>query len=108
MIRSDSAGSGEVVLKSVGAVLSWLMLQVAFTLHYAFAFFNGGGIVLDDEPESDLFDFAYIAFTIGTSFTIVEASITTKHIRRVVPGHTALSFRFDTVPLGLVATFLAA
>lgn len=107
MIRSDTAGNGEVVLGSAGVVLSWLMLQVAFTLHYAFAFFNGGGIILDDEPEPDLFDFAYIAFTIGTSFTIIDATITTRHMRRVVLGHSVLSFGFNTVLLGLVVTFLA-
>ncbi len=83
------------------------MLQVAFTLHYAFAYHNGGGIVLDDEPDPDLLDFAYLAFTIGTSFTIVDASITTKNLRRVVLGHSVLSFGFNTVLLGLVVTFLA-
>jgi len=107
MIRSDSAGTGEVVLASVSVVLSWLMLQVAFTLHYAFAYHNGGGIVLDDEPDPDLLDFAYLAFTIGTSFTIVDASITTKNLRRVVLDHSVLSFGFNTVLLGLVVTFLA-
>lgn len=89
-------------------VLSWLMLQIAFTLHDTFAFCNSGGIVLDDEPAPDLFDFAYIAFTIGTSFTTVDTSITTRHMRRVVIGHGVLSFGFNTVLLGLVVTFLAA
>ena len=107
MIRSVSAGSGEVVLGSVGVVLSWLMLQVAFTLHYAFAFHNGGDMIVNDEPEPDLFDFAYVAFTIGTSFTIVDATIRTRHMRRVVLGHSVLSFGFNTVLLGLVVTFLA-
>lgn len=107
MIRSDSAGTGAVILGSVSVVLSWLMLQVAFTLHYAYAYHNGGGIELDDEPEPVLLDFAYLAFTIGTSFTIVDASVTTRHLRRVVLGHNLLSFGFNTVLLGLVVTFLA-
>ena len=107
MIRSDAAGTGEVVLGSASVVLSWLMLQISFTLHYAFAFHNHGGIVRNDEPEPDLLDFAYVAFTIGTAFTIVDASVTTRHLRRVVLGHGVLSFAFNTVLLGLVVTFLA-
>ena len=107
MIRSDTAGSGEVILGSAGVVLSWLMLQVAFTLSYAFAFFNGGGIALNDEPEPDLLDFTYVAFTVGTSFTVVDVTITTRQMRRAVLGHSVLSFTFNTVLLGLVVTFLA-
>lgn len=107
MIQSDDADGNEVVLGTVGGVLSWLMMQTAFTLHYAYAYHNGGGVRLDDEPEPDLFDFAYVAFTIGTSFTIVDASITSRQLRRVVLGHSVLSFAFNTVLLGFVVTFLA-
>ncbi len=102
MIRTDAAGTREVVLGSTSVVLSWLMLQVAFTFHYAFAYRNNGGITLNDEPEPDLLDFAYVAFT------IVDAAITTLLLRRVVLGHSLLSFGFNTVLLGLVVTFLAS
>ena len=107
MIRSDAAGGTEVALGSGGVVLSWLMMQTAFALHYAFAYYNGGGMTLNDEPRPDLLDFAYIAFTIGTSFTIVEAAVTSRQLRRVVLGHSVLAFAFNTVLLGLVVTFLA-
>lgn len=82
-------------------------MQTAFTLCYAFACYNGGGIRLSDEPEPDRSDFAYIAFTIGTSFTVVDASITSRELRRVVIGHSVPSFAFNMVLLGLVVSYLA-
>ncbi len=107
LIRSDNARGSDLTVGAVGVVLSWLMMQTAFTLHYAFAYHNGGGIRLNYEPEPDLFDFAYIAFTIGTSFSMVDASVTSRRLRRVILGHGVLSFAFNTVLLGLVVTFLA-
>ena len=107
MIRSDGASGTEVLLGSAGVVLTWLMIQTSFTLRYASAFHNDGAITLAHETDPDMLDFAYIAFTIGTSFTIVDASITSRHLRRVVLGHSLLSFAFNTVLLGLVVTFLA-
>ena len=107
MIGADSAGNEEIILGAASVVLSWIMLQTSFTLHYAFAYYNTGGFSFDHENAPDLYDFAYIAFTIGTSFTIVDASVTSRRVRRVVLGHSVLSFAFNTVLLGLVVTFLA-
>lgn len=107
LVRSETAGSLEVVVGTIGVVLSWVMMQTTFSLLYALAYHNAEGIVLIDEPNPDLLDFAYIAFTVGTSFTIVDVTITSKRMRRVVLGHSVLSFTFNTVLLGLVVTFLA-
>ena len=107
MIRSEAAGDAKVILGAASVVLSWVMLQTSFTLHYAFTYHNDGGMTLDHEASPDLWDFAYIAFTIGTSFTIVDASVTSRRLRRIVLGHSLLSFGYNTVLLGMVVTFLA-
>ena len=91
--------------------LAWIAFGGSYLLstglHHAFAYYNGGGMTLNDEPEPDLLDFAYIAFAIGTSFAIVEAAIPSRRLRRVVLGHSVLAFVFNTVLLGLMVTFLA-
>jgi uncharacterized membrane protein len=46
-------------------------------------------------------DFAYFAFTIGTSFAVSDVDVTSRAIRRAVLGHQILSFFFNTSILAL-------
>lgn len=107
LTRSDGAGTVELVLGAAGVVVSWILIQTAYTLLYADAFHSGRGLELPDEPEPDMLDFAYLAFTIGTTFAVIDARITDRRLRRVVLGHSLISFAFNTVLLGLVVSFLA-
>jgi uncharacterized membrane protein len=107
LIRSGDESPAHTALGAVGIVLSWVLLQTSMTLYLAAAYHGSGGLTFTDEPEPDLLDFAYLAFTVGTSFTIVDAKITDRRVRRAVLGHSLLSFAFNTVLLGLVVTFLA-
>ncbi len=107
MIRSDDAGSSYLGLGSLGIVTAWLVLHLSFALTYARHYYTTGGLTFPDEPRPDVMDFAYLSYTIGTTFASVDVRITDRRIRRIVLIHSVLSFAFNTVLLGLVVTFLA-
>ena len=50
----------------------------------------------------DKLDFAYFAFTVGTTFATSDVNVTRRSVRRAVLGHTVISFAYNTVILALV------
>jgi uncharacterized membrane protein len=49
-------------------------------------------------------DFAYFAFTVGTSFAVSDVDVTDDTMRRAVLGHQILSFFYNTSILATVIT----
>ena len=48
-----------------------------------------------------LLDFAYFAFTLGTSFAVSDVEVTDSRMRRSVLGHQILSFFYNAAILTL-------
>ncbi|GAA5511948.1 hypothetical protein Dcar01_00662 [Deinococcus carri] len=86
---------------------AWLMAHLAYALHYAFLYYRQPGRPLtfpqDDVP--DLMDFAYFAFTVGTTFASSDVEVTSKLVRRTVLGHMLFAFVFNTAILALTLQF---
>jgi len=86
-------------------LVSWFVLHTIMTLHYAHAFYaprDGAGLEFPDRiAEPDYFDFLYFAFTIGAASQTSDVTVASRRIRRVVLGHTILSFFFNTTVLAL-------
>ncbi len=99
---SGGAASGRVFegLLSVLAVgAGWLAVHSIYVLRYARHYlvnepgcidFNG-----DDPPR--LSDFAYLSFTLGMTYQLSDTDLKTPAVRRLVLGHTLLSYVFGTV-----------
>ena len=99
-------GAALAFLAALGVVSAWGVLHTSYALHYAYLYYrseeSAGGLVFPGEQSPDQFDFAYFAFTVGTSFAVSDVEVTDRAIRRSVLGHQILSFFFNTSILALV------
>ena len=85
-------------------VVSWLAINVDFTLRYAHLYYTDpvGGIDFNGVDEPDYRDFAYVAFTIGMTYQVSDTSLLTSRFRRVLLLHALLSYLFGVVIIAAV------
>ena len=92
-------------MSALGVIAGWGVLHTSYGLHYAYLYYrseeSAGGLVFPGEQSPDQLDFAYFAFTIGTSFAVSDVNVTDRAIRRAVLGHQILSFFYNTTILAL-------
>jgi uncharacterized membrane protein len=89
-------------------VLSWLLVQVVFTLRYARLYYGeGGGVDFNEAKEPDYRDFAYLAFTIGMTYQVSDTNLTSTSIRRTALRHALLSFVFGTSIIAVMINVVA-
>jgi uncharacterized membrane protein len=79
------------VLNTLGVVAAWAVLHTSYTLYYASRYYRSekspGGLAFPGDQNLRQLDFAYFAFTIGTSFAVSDVEVTDSKIRRGVLGH---------------------
>jgi hypothetical protein len=94
-----------VVLNTLGVVAAWAVLHTSYALYYASRYYrseeSAGGLEFPGEQNPRQLDFAYFAFTIGTSFAVSDVEVTDSRMRKSVVGHQILSFFYNTVILAL-------
>ena len=99
-------GVSVVVLDALGVISAWGVLHISYALHYAYLYYrseeSAGGLAFPGEQSPKQLDFAYFAFTIGTSFAVSDVAVTDPAIRQAVLGHQILSFFYNTSILALV------
>ena len=108
----SSHGAAKVVYAatSVASVaVSWLLVHVLFTLHYARLYYSGtpGGIDYNESDRPRYTDFAYLAFTVGMTFQVSDTNISSKDIRRTVLRHALVSYLFGAVILATAINLVA-
>ena len=93
-------------MAALGVISAWVILHSSYALHYAYQYYrseeSAGGLAFPSDESPDQLDFAYFAFTIGTSFAVSDVNVTSRAIRRAVLGHQILSFFYNTSVLALV------
>ena len=102
-------------LASSTLVLSWLMAQCLFVLHYAHRYFGDtdsdghvdGGIDFPGEKPSSYRDFVYVAVCIGATCQVSDFDITTSRFRGLVTAHALFAFSFNTMIVALGVNILA-
>lgn len=81
-------------------VPSWGLVNTVYAFKYARHYYldepDAGGIDFKQADPPAYSDFAYLAFTVGMSYAVSETEPTTTAMRRVVLGHTLLSYMFGT------------
>jgi uncharacterized membrane protein len=93
-------------------VISWLVTQVAFTLHYAHEYYaprqtsaNAGEsanpLTFPSDPTPDYWDFFYFATSFGAASQTSDVIINAKPMRRLTTLHAIVSFFFNTMVLAL-------
>jgi len=96
------------VVAIITVTASWLVVQTIYALRYARRYyrevqgvdFHGG-----DQPQYS--DFAYLATTIGMSYTVADSGLGSKQFRKMILGHALLAFVFVTVFVSALVNIFA-
>jgi uncharacterized membrane protein len=89
---------------------SWLLVHLAFALHYAHEFYRGakeeagtwvGGIAFPGEERPDYPDFLYFSYVIGVACATADVNITSRPLRRLALAHCILAFFYNNAVLAM-------
>lgn len=101
-------GATLALMAALGVVSAWMLLQTSYALHYAYLYYRSeeapGGLDFPGERSPKQRDFAYFAFTVGTSFAVSDVNVTEDAMRQAVLGHQILAFFYNTSILATVVT----
>jgi uncharacterized membrane protein len=109
--RSDGAQEAVLTLASAATVvLSWCVVQVVHTLHYASLYYRipAGGVDFGETRQPDYRDFAYLAFTVGMTYQVSDTDLSTPEFRRRALAHALLSYLFGTVIIATTINIIAS
>lgn len=98
-------------------VVSWLVMQVAFTLHYAHQFYaphnlgddaDSAVLGFPGDGQPDYWDFFYFATSFGAASQTSDVVIKARSIRRIATLHAIVAFFFNTMVLALTINLAAS
>jgi uncharacterized membrane protein len=103
-----------LALLSLGG--AWLLIQTAFALRYARAYYRPHraagepprGLAFPGGEDPDYLDFFYFAAVIGMTSQVSDVTLQTRAMRRLGLAHGLLSFAFNLVVLALAVNVFAA
>jgi len=113
---SDETGVAQTFFTAVAVVtvvISWLAVQIVFTVRYARLYFDergglGGGINFhQDDPAPDYRDFAYVSFTLGMTYQVSDTDVSSRKIRRTVLRHALISYVFGVSVVAVLVNVVA-
>ena len=112
--RASSSSSGlDAALTTaslVAVVVSWLVVNTVFVLHYAHLYYDGeavGGVSFPGDQAPRYRDFAYLGFTVGMTFQVSDTAITDSTLRATVLRHALLSFVFSIAIIAMTINVVA-
>lgn len=114
LAEASRAHGGEQVALTAASVatvvLSWCVVQVVHTLHYASLYYRDppGGVDFGGTPQPDYRDFAYLAFTVGMTYQVSDTNLSSPAIRRRTLAHALLSYVFGTVIIATTINVIAS
>ena len=95
--------------------ISWMVMQVAFALHYAHQYYRPDhampGINSLDFPKDahpDYWDFFYFSTSIGAASQTSDVNINSKELRRLVTLHAIVAFFFNVAVVALMINLAAS
>lgn len=114
LVKAGQVGGGmkaALVILGVASVISaWATVHTIYMLRYARLYYGArhGGIDFNEREAPSYIDFAYVAFTIGTTFQVSDTDLTSKAVRRTVLRHGLLSYLFGAVIVGMTINVVAS
>ncbi len=110
----NSDGSGErpwqLLLCLLGLVGAWLLIHTVFAFRYAHLFYeqiDPKALDFPGQQAPDYQDFLYFSCTIGMCAQVSDITIAKRNLRRLVLGHSLLSFAFNMVVLAMAVNVAA-
>jgi uncharacterized membrane protein len=106
-----------VGLAAATIIVSWLVTQVAFTLHYAHEYYapDQPGDKTSSKPLAfpkgtipDYWDFFYFATSFGAASQTSDITINSQSLRRLATLHAIVAFFFNTMVLALTINLAAS
>lgn len=93
----------------LSVVLSWFVVHTVFAARYARIYYTGldGGVNFNQPQPPRYSDFAYVAFTIGTTFQVSDTNLTSNEMRRTVLRHSMVSYLFGAFIIAVTVNLLA-
>jgi uncharacterized membrane protein len=99
-----------IAASTATVVLSWCVVQVVHTLHYASLYYRRpvGGVDFSGSRQPDYRDFAYLSFTLGMTYQVSDTNLSSREFRRRALGHALLSYVFGTVIIATTINIIAS
>ena len=96
-----------IALTVTTIAVTWLLLTLVYTVHYAREDVNRGGLVFPEESQPPSFiDYFYLAVQTATGYSSSDVTATTSTMRRSVAIHTIISFVFNAVVIAVLVSIL--
>ena len=96
----DATSVALVILGVLGTMVAWALVNTVYAFKYARMYFldhREGGFDFNQESPPTYSDFAYLAFTIGMSYTVADIEPNSSDTRRKALPHAFLSYLFGTI-----------
>lgn len=105
-----------VALAALTIVISWMVTQVVFTLHYAHVYYAPhhyreqglNALTFPGDKAPDYWDFFYFATSLGAASQTADVVINSQVLRRLTTLHAVVSFFFNTMVLALTINLAAS
>jgi uncharacterized membrane protein len=106
-------------LSLLAIILSWLLIQTTFALHYAHVYYRepdekssdveegGHGLAFPNEENPDYLDFAYFSFGVGMTFQVADVQVTSTPVRGLVLLQSLLSFSYNVIIIALTINIVS-
>jgi uncharacterized membrane protein len=118
-LSAAKGGKGVIAELRIGlafgtVVLSWLVVQFIFALHYAHEFYapgvdqQRGGLAFPGDEAPDYWDFLHFSLVIGVAAQTADIAFTSKALRRIGTVHSLVAFAFNTLVLALSINLAAS
>ncbi|MBI2256664.1 MAG: DUF1345 domain-containing protein [Proteobacteria bacterium] len=119
LVLAQDVGAGLGTLHfatgAVTIVLSWFLIHMLFSIHYAHEFYNVdangkavGGLDFPGEQAPDYWDFIYFAAVIAMTCQVSDVTISKRQMRHLVTAHGIVSFFLNTVIVALSVSIAAS
>lgn len=104
-----------LALAALAVVCTWMLNNLVFAFGYAFAYYRhrekepSAAPLIDFQGERPGYlDFVYLAFEVGITFGVTDTGLSSSKVRRLVLGHSILSFWFNAVILALTVNLVSS
>jgi uncharacterized membrane protein len=111
---SGSAKVENLMIAGVTILLSWSVMQIVYTFHYAHEFYAAlrsqpgeAPLGFSGKDQPDYWDFLYFAATVGATSQTSDTEVCSPRMRRLVTVHGVISFFFNTIVLALTINIAA-
>jgi len=108
--------AARIALAFLTVVVSWLMVQVVFALHYAHEYYgldesdgvgDTEGLKFPGPALPNYWDFLHFSIIIGATCQTADIEITSQGLRRLGTVHSLVAFAFNTIIVALTINLTA-